>query len=157
VANQISWTGYLGSVTTWMSSELNSLANSSTTTLAISSVGGTSGVFTPNSPPYLYADAEFVAGGTFSPTAGAFIEVWLLRTLDAGTNYEDGSASVAPGRVADFIINVRNGTTITPRAGVQGIILPQDKYKVLVRNQCGVALPSSGNIIRFFSYQLQVN
>ena len=94
-------------------------------------------------------------GCTMTPVAPAFIELWLLRSLDGGTNYEDGSSSVAPGRPADIIIPVRAGTTITPRPGVSGLVLPPGWYKPIARNQTGPSLPASGNLIRFAAYSQQ--
>lgn len=138
-----------------MTTELNALANSSTTTLAISSVGGMSGIFGQSQTAgAVYADAEYAAGGTASPLAGGFIELWLLRSLD-GTNFEDGTAAIPPARPADLIIPVRDGTAITPRAGASGLVLPPFSWKALVRNQTGVALPATGNKISLTAYSLQ--
>lgn len=146
------WEGsgaYGVSVANWLTTELNALGNSNANTLS------TLGAAFQNTNARIFADVEFVAGGTFTPVAGGFIEVWLLRSLDGGTNYEDGSASAAPGRPADLIIPVRAGTTITPRAGVQGVALPPGFYKPLARNQTGASLPASGNIVRFAMYTEQ--
>lgn len=141
------WSGYLGSVANWLTTELNSLASSTGNTL--STLGG---AFDNSTNLYIYGDVEFLAGGTLSPAAGAFVELWLLRSIDGGSAYEDGSATVAPARVADAIIPVRTGTTITPRAGLSGLIIPPGFYKPILRNQCGVTLPASGNLIRFRQY-----
>lgn len=152
MATNFLWSGagaYSVSVANWLTTELNSLASSAANTLS------TLGAAFQNTNAMLYADIEFVAGGTLSPAAGAFIELWLLRSLDGGSTYEDGSASVAPGRPADAFINVRAGTTITPRAGSSGLILPPGFYKPIVRNQSGVTLPASGNLVRFAMYTEQ--
>lgn len=152
MATNFLWAGagsYSQSVTNWLTTELNSLASSAANTL--STLGGAF----QNTVAMLYSDVEFLAGGTLSPAAPAFVELWLLRSLDGGTNYEDGSASVAPGRPADLIINVRAGTTITPRAGSSGLILPPGFYKPIARNQTGVTLPASGNLVRFSGYTQQ--
>jgi hypothetical protein len=137
------------SVATWLSTELNSLSSSSGNTLSVL------GAAFQNTVARNFADVEFVAGGTFSPTAAGFLELWLLRSLDGGSNYEDGSATVAPGRAPDVVLPVRAGTTITPRSGAPGLILPVAYYKPILRNQTGVALPASGNIIRFAAYSEQ--
>ena len=98
---------------------------------------------------------EFVAGGTFTPLASGFVEGWFLLSLNGGTNYEDGSATVAPGRFSDFQIPIRAGTTITPRSITRGVILPPSFYKVILRNQTGASFPASGNILRFATYTEQ--
>lgn len=146
------WEGsgaYGVSVANLLTTELNSLASS--TGNVLSTLGGAF----QNTTSRIYADVEFLAGGTMTPTTGAFIELWFLRSLDGGSNYEDGSATVAPGRAPDIVIPVRVGTTITPRAGGSGVILPPAFYKPLARNQTNVTLPASGNIIRSAQYSEQ--
>jgi hypothetical protein len=96
-----------------------------------------------------------VAGGTFSPAAGAFVELWLLRSLDGGSNYEDGSSSVAPGRPADITMLVRSGTTITPRAGASGLRVHPAFSQPIARNQTGASFPASGNLVRWALYTIQ--
>lgn len=151
-ATDFLWEGagtYGLAVTNWLSTELNSLASSAANTLS------TLGAAFQNTTGRVYADVEFLAGGTFTPTTAAFIELWLLRSLDGGTNYEDGTAAIAPGRAPDLVIPVRTGTTITPRGGGSGLILPPGFYKPIARNQTGATLPASGNIIRFAAYSQQ--
>lgn len=151
-ATNFLWSGagaYNAGRTTWLSTELNSLASSSGNTLS------TLGAAFQNTNSWIYFDCEFLAGGTLSPATGAFVELWLLRSLDGGTNYEDGTASIAPGRAADVMIPVRAGTTITPRAGNNRGILPPAFYKPIARNQTGVALPASGNTMTFSAYTEQ--
>jgi hypothetical protein len=140
------WTAYEAAAANLLTTELNSLGNSSTTTLSTigAAIDNTSNLFQ-------FADVEFLAGGTYTPTAGGFLELWLVMTLD-GTNYEDGSSSIPPGRPADIIIPIRNGTTITPRNTARGLLLPPALFKPLVRNQSGAALPSSGNTLRYRAY-----
>lgn len=151
-ATNFLWEGagaYGVSVGNWLTTELNALGTSAGNTL--STLGGAF----QNTNARIFADVEFLAGGTFTPVAGGFIEVWLLRSLDGGSTYEDGSASIAPGRPADLIIPVRAGTTITPRAGVSGLVLPPGFYKPIARNQTGATLPATSNLIRFAMYTEQ--
>lgn len=152
MATNFLWEGagsYGVSVANWLTTELNSLGSSAGNTLS------TLGAAFQNTTSRIYADVEFLAGGTLSPATAGFMELWLLRSLDGGTSYEDGSASAAPGRAPDIVIPVRAGTTITPRAGASGLILPPAFYKPIARNQTGVTLPSSGNLIRFTLYSEQ--
>ncbi len=146
------WSGsgsFVSGPTNWLTTEMNALANSATNTLTAvgSAVQNTGGL--------IYCDAEFIAGSTYTPLANGYLEVWLLLSLDGGTNYEDGSASVAPGRMADIQIPIRSGTAITPRGTVHGIILPPSFYKPILRNQTGATLPATGNILRFVTYTEQ--
>jgi hypothetical protein len=132
-------------VTTLLTTELNSLGFSSANTL--SSIGNAF----QNTNARLYCDIEFLAGGGITTAAGAFLEVWFLRSLDGGTNYEDGTSSLAPGRGADVIIPVRAGTNITPRAGMSMVVLPPGFFKPIARNQV-TTLPASSNVVRYAAY-----
>lgn len=146
------WSGagsYDAGPTTLLSTELNTLANSNANVLSVL------GAAFQNTASWELADAEFLPGAAITPVAGAFVELWLLRSLDGGTNYEFGSATAAPGRPADISIPVPAGTSITPRAGEPGLVVPPSFYKPIARNQTGVPLPASGNIIRLSFYTQQ--
>lgn len=151
-ASPFLWSGagsYSSGPTNILTTELNSLASSAGNTLS------TLGAAFQNTGAWVYADVEFVPGGTFSPTAGGFLELWLLRSIDGGSNYDYGNASAAPGRPADVIIPVAGGTTITPRSQLPGLVMPPSFFKALVRNQTGATLPASGNLIRYSLYTEQ--
>ncbi len=152
MATNFLWSGagaYVAGPTNWLTTELNALANSTGNVLSAA------GAAVQNTGALIYCDVEFIAGSTFTPLANGFIEVWFLLSINSGTNYEDGSATVAPGRFSDFQIPIRAGTTITPRAITRGIILPPSFYKPIVRNQTGATLPATGNILRFAVYTEQ--
>jgi hypothetical protein len=149
----------LGSVTTLLSTELNSLASSSGLTAgAISSVGGTSGLFNNTAGGgglggYTLGQWELelaAPGGTLTAGTGAF--VWLLTTVD-GTNYEDGSASVIPARPADVIIPVRAVST-TQRI-IRVMMMPPGNWYVLVAQNTGQTWASSGNTLKVTPATLQ--
>ncbi len=151
VANFL-WSGagsYVAVPTNWLTTELNALVNSATNTLTAA------GTAVQNTGGLIYCDVEFVAGSTYTPLVNGYLEVWLLLSLNNGTNYEDGSATVAPGRMADLQIPIRQGTAITPRGTVRGVVLPPSFYKPIVRNQTGATLPATGNILRFVTYTEQ--
>lgn len=117
----------VGSVSTIVSTELNSLANNSQ---VVSSVAGSSGVITVPAQPQLRVEL-FVTFGT-APTAGTTILVWFLQTIDGGTTYEDGSSTVTPTRNADVIFTVN---AITTGQHLQKIVdTPISNFKVLVKN-----------------------
>lgn len=132
---------------TVIGTEANSLTNAG---LALSS-----GSFV-NTNGRVYADVEFVAGASFSPVTGGYIDFWFLRSIDGGVNFEDGNSTVAPTRPSDTAILVRGGTAIRPQSGASGVPLPPGFYKVLIRNMTGAAFPASGNLIRIASYSESV-
>ena len=143
----------LGSVVSLMTTELNSLA-SSTTAGAISSVGGTSGVFN-----------NTVGGGTFdgyvkgqmelsigSPagtlTANTAANVWFLQNVD-GTNYEDGSASVIPTRAPDVVFPVR--AVSTAQRIIRQCILPPGNWFILIQQSTGQTWAASANTLKLLN------
>jgi hypothetical protein len=137
----------LGSVTTLLSTELNSLASASE---VVSSVGGTSGLF----------NNTYAGGGLGAYTLGQFelhlaapggsltatpVLVWFLQSVD-GSNYEDGSSSILPARNPDLIIPVRAVST------AQRIIvvapLPQGNWYVELYQATGQTWASSGSTLK---------
>lgn len=144
----------LGTTTTLMSTELNSLATSAGLTAgAIASVGGTSGVFNNVAggggfDGYRWGIFELNLGapaGTM--TAGTAAYIWFLQQID-GTNFEDGSASVIPARKADLIIPVRAVSTAN-RAGAPTLaMLPPGIWKPLLAQNTGQAWNASGNTLK---------
>jgi hypothetical protein len=141
-----------GSGTSLLSSELNSLANSS---LVISSVGGTSGVYANVSGSGMggYPYGRFV--GTFSfgssPTANSGIDIWLLVSAD-GSAYESGSSSITPVRPPDFTFPL----IVQTASQVVDIIAPLPitaNFKVLARNNgTGQSLAASANTVICFPF-----
>jgi hypothetical protein len=83
---------------------------------------------------------------SLSPTAGAYVDVWAEYAAD-GTNYSDhGKALQTTGLLATFGLDTTAATAQRP-APVIAPILPM-KLKLSLRNKAGVALPSSGNILK---------
>jgi hypothetical protein len=142
----------LGSVVPLLSTELNSLASSAGLTAgAISSVGGTSGLFNNvysggglGGFPLGEYELELAApGGTLTAGTAAFF--WFLNGVD-GTHYEDGSASVIPARSPDLVIPIRAVST------TQRIIvfapLPANSFYVLCAQNTGQAWGATANTLK---------
>jgi hypothetical protein len=140
-----------GSVTTLLSTELNSLANNAS---VLSSVGGSSGVFDNTignsgvSNGYFLGDVEMVCAAFGSaPTANTALNVWFLQTID-GTNYEDGSSSITPVRPPNVAFQFQASTN-AQRLIQLSIPLPAGKFKVLAQNNgSGQTMAGSGNTIK---------
>ncbi len=142
----------LGSALTLMSTELNSVASSATLIAgAISSVGGTSGLFNNTAGGgsmggYPLARFELVLAspaGTLTASTAAY--VWFIGTVD-GTNYEDGSASIIPARPPELIIPVRAIST-AQRITIPGY-LPSGNWYVVLSHNTGQTWASSGNTLK---------
>lgn len=144
--------GTNGRLTTALSlftTELNTKADLNTT---VSSVNGSSGVFTQtNYGSAIWCYIVFIAGGTFTPsTVPADIRGWFLKT-DDGTNYETLiTANADLPRAPDWIIPMDNAAfASTNRKSASGpVLVPFLDHKALCRTNLGVSLPASGNIIK---------
>lgn len=131
----------LGSATTLMSTDLNSLANNALVLgSAFDNTQGQAG------DGYTLCDVQLTVTFGSAPMANTGVPVWFLAALD-GTNYEDGSSSVTPSRFPDVVFPVRAVTTqqiITRR-----ISLPWGLMKPLPKNDgTGQAFASSGNTLK---------
>lgn len=137
---------YRGIVTV-MSTELNAIAAS--TGKAISSA------FDNTTDLDLFADLELSVDYVSAPTAGTVVELYLLPSIDGGTTYPDGSATVLPQSslfVGGFA--VRAVTTLQLMV-MRGVALPPGFYKYVVQNTTSQAFPATGSTLRHNAYQLQ--
>lgn len=100
---------------------------------------------------YLYS------GGTFTPTAGGCLACWWVRSTDGGLTFEAQPATPsttvpALGRPPDFIIPVYEGGAALGSGYIKWASAefnyPWVSAKLVVQNNSGVSLPSSGNIIK---------
>lgn len=134
-------------VVSLMTTDLNSLANNASVLSA--AAGG------DTTDANLLGDFELVVTFDTNPTAGSTVELYLLRAAD-GTNYEDGSASVAPNpgsRVGSFPVRA---VTTAQRIVLRDVPLPPGLYKALILNDAtGQAFAASGNTLKVRPHNLQ--
>jgi len=144
---------------TLMTTELNSLAVG---TAVISTVNGTSGVFTSvvgggtaNLIGYLFGRYELVlAAPAVAFTAGA-INVWFIETAD-GTNYEDGAAALIPKRAPDLTFFPQ--ASISAQRIIVNALLPVGAFKILMLPLglgSGAVLAASGNTLKVRGHSTQ--
>ena len=128
-----------------MTTELNSLASGS---VAVSSVGGASGIFSnANTGQVIWSPMMLTLGST----AGAFqtggnLSCWFLQSLD-GITFEN--SSVAPPRAPDAVFPVP-ATALSSTATFlsQGLVrVPALKFKVLCQNNSGQSFNANGNAV----------
>ncbi|MDY0227225.1 MAG: hypothetical protein RBR38_10390 [Desulfomicrobium apsheronum] len=125
-----------------LSTELNSLAS------AGRSAAGTEVDNGANLDMYGQLELQ-VTFGT-APSAGGYVEIYMVNALD-GTNYEDGSDTVAPGthKLIDRI-PVRAVTTAQRLSGRRFELVPT-KTKFLLVNGSGQAFPASGSALALYT------
>lgn len=129
-----------GTITTVLSTGLNSLANNSNVlSSAITLSTGEQG--------YRFGEWElYIASSAAAMTANTAFTGWIIQALD-GTNDEDGGTSVTPARTPDLIFQVRAVST-AQRITWQSE-LPTGSFKVLLRNDgTGQTIASSGNALK---------
>lgn len=131
---------YSGSPATQLSTGLNSLSNGSAV----------------ESAPYTVPDGveevtleAVIASTAAAVAAGGYLAVWVLRSIDGGSTYEDGSASVIPSRFPDAIILLTSGITTAQRKSTLCSVSP-GLVKFLLQNNAGASatLASSGNTLQ---------
>ena len=139
--------GFIATPFNLQTTELNSLANGNT---VISSVNGTSGVFTQtNTASVVWAVISFLAGGAFTPTTGGYIGGWFILKAD-DSHFEKLVSNTAPPRSPDFTIPLfASAYAANDISACQGglVRVPACAFELLVQNSAGVSLPSSGNKI----------
>jgi hypothetical protein len=131
----------LGSQTTLLSTELNSLANNGTALgAAFDDTVGQAG------DGYTLCDVELVVTYGVAPTANTGVSLWFLGTQD-GTNYEDGDGSTTPGRAPDVVFPLRAVTTA--QRVIRRVWLPWGKWKPLAKNDgTNQAMAATGNTVK---------
>jgi len=134
---------------TIMTTELNSLADGS------NAITGTAISNNATDELDMYADFELlVATQGSARDAQARVEMYVLITLD-GTNYTYGGASLDPPANA-FVGSFLYDAATNARYGhIRGVPLPPRDFHILLINETGQALASSGNILKMSRYNLQ--
>lgn len=93
-----------------------------------------SGAITLTSANYTRAVCELaVPSFSGAVTANTGVSVWIIRTVDAGTSYEDGDASTTPARMPDMVFPLRAVST-AQRVELPAIDLSPGLFKALVKN-----------------------
>jgi hypothetical protein len=124
----------LATAVTWLSTELNSLANGAR------AVSGD----VVNTNQELFAAVELVVTFGTAPAAGTICELYLLPSLD-GTNFPDDAVADLQAAlwVGNFVL--RNATA--QRRGLWPVLLPPGEFRVALINRAGVAFPASGSTV----------
>jgi len=144
--------GTPSSLTSYLSSSLNSLA-ASTTDLGGEIDNGTTKA--------TYMDLLLnLASLDLSAASNPAVDVYLIPAVD-GTNYDtaddavSADASVPPADQLLTRIGLRKGTAAeAKRESKVALVIPPCKFKLLIRNMTGVAFASSGNTLQYRTYTM---
>lgn len=103
---------------------------------------------------YLYADFELLWRGAAAPSAGGYVALYLVNTLD-GTNYGDGADdSVTPPATAWVGNFPLRAVTTQQRVNLRGALLGPGKYKPVIVNASGQAATNTDgeNVLKYRAY-----
>lgn len=146
-APDVAWTSLLSGT------EINSLANGNAIQLGVT--------ITNTANLDVFCDISISLASVTSGSGVPYIGLYLYPFNQDGTTYGDGrfgsSGSGPPGSnylVAN--IGVPASTTGVIVGTARGIILPIGAGKFVLYNQAGVALASSGNVVKYQTYNRSV-
>lgn len=139
------------SITTVLSTELNSLANAAA---ALASSG-----YDNATNLYLWAMFELNVQFGSSPTAGNTVDLYIIPAVD-GSNYDDavtGASGSAPSTsyVGGFPLRAVTSAQKVPIGVARRVDLPPVPFKVFVVNNSGQAFPASGSTVKMVAYRYQ--
>ena len=137
------WTTPEG-IVTLMSTDLNSLANStseSTGKVLSSAIDNLTDL-------YLLMNIEVVLASITSGSGSPYIGLWFLFQAD-GTNYETGSTTIDPAKAQHVVIPLKASYTGAQTVIIENIPIPPLPFKILLQNKAGAALASSGNTVKY--------
>ncbi len=143
MANKILWEQAWQSRGNVLTTELNSLADG-----AFSAVGSVI-----DNDTNLDQFASFLINlASLNPTAGAYLQIFLVQSNDGGSTYEDPPSSTNPGlhMTATPPLNVATGSG-TKRIVSPAIRIPPGKFKAVLFQKCNVALAASANTVAMYS------
>jgi len=144
--SEVRWSAY-GSVVTYLSTELNGLANDA------NKLGSAIDFASANRK--MYMDIEIYLNTVdLSAQTNPAIHIWLLARTD-GTNFEDGSDSVTPARAPDKVVPLRE-VNDAQRVFARLLLTTPDQGKLLIKNKTGAALAASGNTVKYRLYSSEI-
>lgn len=148
MANEINWVSN-PTLNAYLGTELNSLANAARVI----------GAAIDNSTALdIYMDLELCLaeqGGARS--AGARVDVYLVSSLDGGTNYGYGAANLTPAAHALVWTFALDAAVSARYVSGKPFVIGPGHHKLLIVNATGQAFAASGNTLKYrvFSEEIQ--
>lgn len=136
------------SATTYLSTELNSLADGANKL-------GAKIDNEADGENEMFIDVEFsIATQGSARDAGAYVALYLLESVD-GTNFTYGSDSVDPPASALIDVFLLDAATTARYVCLTNLQLPPLDFKLLLMNETGQAFASSGNTLKYRIHSLE--
>jgi len=139
MAGEFTLSGYKAAATTYLSTELNSLADGA------NKLGA---AIDNSSNKYLFHDIEiYLASAAFTGT-DAHIKIYLLPSVD-GTYYADGSDSVDPVDTNAVYVGAVRAATSEQYITIRDVALPNGLFKYLFMSEANVTLAATLNTMKY--------
>lgn len=146
--------GTLGSLTAYLTATLNALGID-TTDLGSTVIDNQTNLDT-------FMDLELkLASYDISAQSNPAVTVYIVESIDGGTDYDTASDAVSaddsmpPSDKIIAVIGVRPGIGAEVKTAIKSMIpIPPSKFKLMVRNETGVALAATGNTLEYRTYTL---
>lgn len=137
----------LGSLLTYLSTELNSLAS------AANKIGAAIDNVTDKNK---LAIVELVVTFGVAPAAGRSVDLYGVFSAD-GTNYSDGDDTVDPPITSYLASFPVRAVTTTQRIVIANIpLLAPAGFKFLLLNEAGQAFAATGNTLKYATYNSEI-
>jgi hypothetical protein len=148
MANLGKW-GTPGTLTTVLSTGLNSLGNAT--------MSAASSTYANDTSLDLYVDVEVVLA-SLSPTSGAYVSIYLWEAVDGATFPAQSDADLRL-TTTQLLCVIPVGTTAATaqRVVARNLLLSPAKVQFKLDNQTGVALNASGNTVKILPYSFDLN
>lgn len=141
---ELRFTAY-DAIESYLTTELNTLADNG------NKLGDPINFAASGSDRKIYMDIEvYLPIIDLSAETNPAVYLWVLARTN-GTNYEDGGDSVDPARPPDAIIPII-ASNAAHRGFARHILTTPDYGKILLENQTGAALATSGNTLSYYLY-----
>ncbi len=137
----------LGTLTTYLSTELNSLAS------AANKLGAAIANQTDKNK---LAVVELVVTYGTAPAAGKSVDLYVVFSAD-GTNYSDGDDTIDPAITSYVGSFPLRAVTTAQRIVIANIpLLAPASFKFLVLNEAGQAMAATGNTLKYGTYNSEI-
>jgi hypothetical protein len=123
-----------------LTTELNTLTNGS--------YSAASGAIDNETGLFLYVDVE-LSLASLNPTGTPSCSLFIVKSVDAGSNFEDGGGATAPANEALLCSFSLSTGASTKRRVVANLLIPPLQFKFVLLNNTGVSTAASGNTVRY--------
>lgn len=144
MATEFKWKAPGESLQTALSTELNALANSTSSTTGF---GGPSGEIANETDLYQFINLEVTLATQGSArSSGAYVDIWIDYAMDGSTYSDNCDTSFTVKQLAAIQFDA---ATTARRLAVTNVLIAPLDFKLYLRNATGQALAASGNLLKY--------